>query len=102
MRLDVFVHFEPAPADRRFDTILSLLQRLITQGEKMAADLTALEAQVKANTDAEESAVQVLTQLHDMLVAAQGDPARVQAVIDQLGASKDKLAAAIVASTPVA
>lgn len=66
----------------------------------MAADLTALQAQVQANTDAEQAAVLLLGQLHDMLVAAQGDPAKLQQLITQLGNSKDALASAIVANTP--
>jgi len=70
----------------------------------MPADFAALEAQVKKNTDVEESAIVLLNQLHAMLVAAQasGDPAQLQAVIDQLGTSKDALAAAIEANTVAA
>jgi hypothetical protein len=86
---------------RKLDLILALLQR---QGAMMAADFKALEAQVKANTDAEQSAVVLLGELHAMLINAQasGDPAQLQAVIDQLGASQQALASAITQNTPSA
>ena len=70
----------------------------------MAADFTALEAQVKASTDVEQSAITLLGELHAMLINAQasGDPAQLQSVIDQLGASQAALASAITQNTPAA
>lgn len=68
----------------------------------MAGELDTLTAEVTANTDAEASAVVLLQKLHDLLVAAGTDPAKLQALTDQLSASKDALAAAIVANTPAA
>lgn len=66
----------------------------------MAGELDALTAQVTANTDAEASAIQLLTNLHDLLVAAGTDPAKLTALTTQLQTSKEALAAAIVANTP--
>lgn len=68
------------------------------------AILDDLEAQVKANTDAEASAVVLINGFAARLQAAKdsGDPARVQAVIDAMKASADKLGAAVVANTPAA
>lgn len=88
-----------AAVEHKLDLILKLLGQ---QGVTMAADFAALETQVKANTDAEQSAVVLLGELHAMLVTAQasGDPAQVQAVIDQLGASQAALAKAITDNTP--
>lgn len=68
----------------------------------MAGELDALTVEVTANTDAEASAVILLGQLHDLLVAAGTDPAKLQALTTQLATSKDALAAAIVANTPAA
>ncbi len=68
----------------------------------MAGELDALATQVAANTDAEASAIIVLGQLHDLLVAAGTDPVKLKALTDQLGTSQGKLAAAIAASTPAA
>jgi len=61
-----------------------------------------LTAQVTANTDAEQSAVVLLGKLHDLLVAAGTDPAKLQAIKDTLKTSADALAAAVVANTPAA
>jgi chromosome segregation ATPase len=84
------------------DKLLTVLAEVLRQEKIMAADLTQLEAQVKANTDAEASAVTLLTQLSDMLKSAQNDPAKVQAIADSLKSSATALAAAIVANTPAA
>jgi hypothetical protein len=84
---------------RKLDLILKVLQQ---QGAIVMADFAALEAQVKATTDAEQAGIVLLGQLHADLQAAQasGDPAQMQAVIDQLGTSQAALAAAIKANTP--
>ena len=86
---------------RKLDRILTILQ---AQGVMIAADFAALEAQVKASTDVEQSAITLLGELHAMLINAQasGDPAQLQAVIDQLGASQQALATGITANTPAA
>ncbi len=86
-----------APVLLKLDAIIALLT---TQGAQMANELAALESQVTEVQNAEDSAALLLDQLHSLLVAAQssGDPARIQAVIDSLGASKDRLKAAIFAN----
>lgn len=86
----------------KLDEILSQLKVVIQKENKMAGELDALTAEVTANTDAEASAVILLGQLHDLLVAAGTDPAKLQALTTQLASSKDALAAAIVANTPAA
>lgn len=101
-RLDIHVHVHDETTGgviRRLDTILTLLQKGFAL---MANELQTLEDQVKQNTDAEQSAIQLLTTLHEQLVAAQTDPARMTALISQLGTSKEALAAAVVANTPAA
>lgn len=64
--------------------------------------LDTLTAQVKANTDAEASAVTLIQGLAAQLTAAAGDPVQVQALADQLKASAAALGSAIVANTPAA
>ena len=64
------------------------------------ADLTVLTAQVTANSDVEASAIQLLNNLAALVIAAKTDPVAIQALADQLKASGDSLAAAIVANTP--
>jgi len=106
----VFVLFkrdESAKLHRKMDRILSLLEQVLVgqttlkqELTVMAGELDSLTSQVSANTDAEASAVLLLGQLHDLIVAAGTDPAKLSALTSQLSASKDALAAAIVANTP--
>jgi 2-hydroxychromene-2-carboxylate isomerase len=93
--LHLYVHW---PDSARLSAKLNEILRAIKQQEvTVANELAALEVQVAANTDAEQSAAILLGQLHALLVEAQssGDPARVQAVIDSLGSSQAALAAAV-------
>lgn len=66
------------------------------------ADLTALTAQVQANTDAEASAIALLNGLSAQLAAVATDPAKVSDLANSLKSSADALAAAVVANTPAA
>ena len=70
----------------------------------MAGELAALQANVAKNTDVIESAITLLGNIKALLDAAiaSGDPAALTALSATLGAEDDKLAAAIVASTPAA
>ena len=108
----VFVLFkrdESAKLHKKLDKITDMLDQLLSGQTKltkeiqdMAGELDGLTSQVAANTDAEASAVLLLGQLHDLIVAAGTDPAKLSALTTQLSASKDALAAAIVANTPAA
>lgn len=103
MRCDLYVHFsKDGPSDEKLDQILLLLTNVKKQENEIMALLDDVVAQVTANTDAEASAVALLNQLHTLLVAAGTDPAKLQAIKDNLSNSKDALAAAIVANTPAA
>jgi hypothetical protein len=80
------------------------LAGLITQGEKLMATLQELKDQVAQNTSVEESAVLLIGNLADKiqtLIDAGGSPADFQALVDELSASKESLAAAVTANTPV-
>lgn len=79
--------------------VLDKLDQLIAQGVTMAADLVTLEAQVKANTDLEGSAVLLIQGIATQLQAAKEDPAKIQALVDQLKTSATSLAAAVSANT---
>jgi hypothetical protein len=82
------------------------IQRSLTQIQKQEdqamADLSALKAQVQANTDVEASAVVLIKGLAAQLAAVATDPAAVQALADQLKASAQALSEAITANTPAA
>lgn len=66
------------------------------------ADLTALTAQVKANTDVEASAIVLLNGLSAQIAQLKNDPVALQALADQLKTSGSALADAITANTPAA
>ena len=100
--LHVFVHEDQMSSTMgaSIDEMLRLLLKLVKQGGDLMADLASLTVQVKANTDAEDAAVVLLTQLAGMLVACKNDPAAIQKLADDLKAHADPLAAAVVANTP--
>ena len=95
--MDINVHIEFN--SEKLDHILALLGKLQTGVKTMSNELDSLTVQVASNTSAEQSAVLLLGQLHDLLVSAQSDPARLAALIEQLSTSKESLAAAIIANT---
>lgn len=68
----------------------------------MSSQLDTLTAQVTENTSTEASAIALLNNLHDLLVAAGTDPVKLTALAGTLKGSGDALAAAIVANTPAA
>jgi hypothetical protein len=68
----------------------------------MAADLTALTAQVTANTQVEASAVLLIQGLAAQITALQNDPVALAALATQLNTSATALAAAVAANTPAA
>lgn len=61
----------------------------------MALDLTALNAAADRNTSVDDSAVLVITTLMAEVEANKGNPAAIQAIVDRVNGSTDKLAAAI-------
>lgn len=78
----------------------NLLRQILQKEKDMAADLTALTAQVAENTSAEASAITLLNGLSAQLASIATDPVAVAALAAELKSSGDALAAAIVANTP--
>ena len=68
----------------------------------MTQELDALTVQVKATTDAEDSAVLLLNGLSAQIAAIKTDPVALQKLSDDLKTGSDNLAAAILANTPAA
>lgn len=66
----------------------------------MSAELDALTAQVKANTDTDASAIALIQGIATQVLAAKDDPAKIVALTTQLKASAAAMAAAITANTP--
>lgn len=68
----------------------------------MSAELDALTAQVKANSDLLDSATTLINGIAARITAAGTDPAALKALTDELKAKDDALAAAVTANTPAA
>lgn len=66
----------------------------------MSAEMDALAAQAKANTDAEAAAVTLLNDLAGRVAATAGDRTASLKLASDLKASADALGAAIVTDTP--
>lgn len=66
----------------------------------MANELQALQAQVSASDEVMDSAILLINGLADKLDAAQGDPAALAALTEELRSSSSDLAAAVVENTP--
>lgn len=88
----------------RLDGIERVLAGLVKEVRKQMADIKTemanLTAQVKANTDAEASAIVLIEGIAAALKNAANDPAAVAALAAQLKTSADALGAAVVANTP--
>lgn len=94
-------HIDLSGVNHRLDNIVTLIKE---QGFKIMAELDTLTAQVKANTDAEGSAIVLIngfTARLDAAIAA-GNPAALTQLSADLKSSSDALAAAVVANTPAA
>ena len=87
---------------RRLERIECKLNRIITEENEIMNDLTALTAQVAAQTTVETSAITLIQGLAAQIKAASGNQAAIDALTSQLQTSASALAAAITANTPVA
>lgn len=92
--------------ERKLDTISAQLFQLLLliakQGTSIMSALDDLTAQVAAAVTVEQSAIVLLGQLHDLLVAAGTDPVKLAALTKSLEDQGGLLAAAITANTPAA
>lgn len=70
--------------------------------EKLMGKIDDVKAAVADNKTVTESVVTLLGRLHDDLEAAKGDPAAIDAVIADIKANTESLAAAVVKNTPSA
>ena len=103
MDLHVYLHMVESENDK-LDQILALLLEIKYKEIQIMADLTTLQTQVTANTTVEGSAVILIQGIATQLAAAiaSNDPAKLQALQDQLNTSATALAAAVAANTPAA
>lgn len=85
----------------KLDNIGHQLDILTKKQEMIMLDLTALQTAVETETTVEESVIVLLNQLASDLAAAQGNQTAIDAVVAQMTANADSLAAAVTANTPV-
>lgn len=111
--LIVFALRQPAIDDRelaaffemvgcKLDRIITMLEKSKQREKKTMADLSALQAEVERNGQVDQSAIALLQGLAATIEELKGDPAALQAFVDQLRGSSDALAAAVQANTPAA
>jgi hypothetical protein len=99
MKLDINVNIrfvDQDETDKKLNRILLLLQEIKGKEEIMSEQLDALTVQVTETTTLEQSAITLITGLADQIAAIKDDPAKVQALADQLKASAANLTAAII------
>lgn len=111
MRFDVH-HFHhsarDAEIDRRLDLILGILIKMEHRMSDLTDKLDAAEAAAKADADAENAVMTLLTTLSAQIATLKNgvtDPAalaRIQALADTTNQRAAALAAAVVANTPAA
>lgn len=82
--------------------LTAAVEHLTRREVELMAKLQDLIDEVKATEGVEQSAITAINGLIAALQAAGGDPAAIQAVIDEAKANRDALAAAIAAIPPPA
>jgi hypothetical protein len=102
VELFVSIHRRLDHIDHRLTELHEAVGIIVKKEKHMSAQLDALTAQVAENTAVEASAVALIQGIAAQLAAAQDDPVAVAALVDQLNASADALAAAVAANTPAA
>lgn len=98
MDINVYVQFD----SKKLDEILQILQEIKNKEVIMSTELDALTVQVEQTMNVEQSAITLIQGIAQQLAEIKEDPAKVQALSDQLKTSADSLAAAITANTPAA
>lgn len=83
----------------KLEMISENLKQLKGSSTHMATDLTALTNEVARVTAVSASAIVLINGLAEQLAAIKNDPVAIQALVDQLDASSDALAAAVAANT---
>jgi hypothetical protein len=100
---DVHIHIHVDDEfSEKLDEVLRLLRTIAKVEVFTVANLDEIRDAVAGNTDAVNSAVQLMVSLADALEAAASDPAQVTELAQQLRANTQVLADAVVANTPAA
>lgn len=89
---------------RRLDALKRQEARQKAREDRILANLSDVKAAVAAEKTVVQSAITLLTELKTKLDAAiaSGDPAEIQAVVDEIGAQTNDLATNVALNTPAA
>jgi hypothetical protein len=104
-RLDVHIHLPAGVLDLLTKAVSGIakvnetLKQVLKEQTKMSAELDALTAQVKINTDVEESAIVLINGLAAQILALKTDPVALTALAASLKTEADSLGAAVAANT---
>lgn len=98
----VVLNIGSATVDAQITEILKLLRQILKKEALVALDLSTITADIQSNSDAVDSAVELLTTLASEIAANANDPAAISALAAQLEAKTQALADAVVANTPAA
>jgi len=104
MNLNITITFAK-PLDVRLTpsaALMGALQTIIQQGAKMSAELDRLTTEVSEATTVQQSAITLLNSLAQQIRDNANDPAKLNALADELDGSSNALAAAVEANTPAA
>lgn len=102
LRIDLYLHDGDPEVRAALARIEHKLGVVIKKEEQMAGELDNLTQKVQDSVTVEDSAIALLNQLSDLIRQSANDPAKLNALADQLDAEKQKVADAIVANTPAA
>lgn len=100
--ITLLLTFTAPPMDRIELAIAALRSDIrVNQGVNIAV-FDNLATKVTANGDVQESAIVLLNGLSQLIKDAAGDPARLAAITNDLDSHTQRLAAAVIANTPLA
>lgn len=102
MKYEVHHHYHDTNPEimRRLDWIAEALSQLLGKVDDMAADFTALEAELQGITDAEAAVEKLIQTLIDAQRNTGADQARINDNVSKLQQLKTRLVAATLAGTP--
>jgi hypothetical protein len=102
MRIDVHIYNGDVGLEGKLDHAISLLNALLTQGNRIMSTLADVQAAVTAEDTVVDSAIALLQGLAAQIAALQPNQAAIDALAADVTAKTTALANAVAANTPAA
>jgi hypothetical protein len=102
LRIDVHVYNGDVGLEGKLDHAISLLNALLTQGNRIMSTLADVQAAVTAEDTVVDSAIALLQGLAAQIAALQPNQAAIDALAADVTSKTTALAAAVAANTPAA